>query len=130
MALLVRPLLPFAAGAGGGKLPLAAGARGGHWVFASGLLPTTFGSAARPLSGEPQPTAQFRSLWERAQQVLHAGGSELARVVRADQFFTDWRTVPFFHETRRHACGKHIPPSTSVLEAGLLLPQAAVAMNL
>jgi enamine deaminase RidA (YjgF/YER057c/UK114 family) len=99
-------------------------------VFATGLLPTAFGSSARPLSGEPQWTAQFRSLWERARQVMQAGGSDLSRVVRADQFFTDWRTVPFFHETRRQACGKHIPPSTSVLEAGLLLPRAAVAMNL
>jgi enamine deaminase RidA (YjgF/YER057c/UK114 family) len=82
------------------------------------------------LSGEPQWTAQFRSLWGRAQEVLRAGGSDLSHIVRADQFFTDWRAVPFFHETRRHACGKHIPPSTSVLEAGLLLPRAAVSMNL
>jgi enamine deaminase RidA (YjgF/YER057c/UK114 family) len=69
-------------------------------------------------------------LWGRAQEVLAAGGSDLSRIVRADQFFTDWRAVPFFHETRRQACGKHIPPSTSVLEAGLLLPRAAVSMNL
>lgn len=124
----VRPLLPFAAGPG--RLPLAGGARGGDWVFANGLLPSNFGAAARPMSGEPQPTLQFRSLWERAQEVLRAGGSELTRVVRADQFFADWRTVPFFHETRRQACGKHIPPSTSVLEAGMLLPQATVTMNL
>jgi enamine deaminase RidA (YjgF/YER057c/UK114 family) len=125
---LVQPLMPFEAGPG--RLPLAGGARAGHWVFASGLLPSAFGSAARPLSGQPQWTAQFLSLWERAAEVLRAGDSELSRVVRADQFFTDWRTVPFFHETRRNACGKHIPPSTSVLEAGLLLPRAAVSMNL
>jgi enamine deaminase RidA (YjgF/YER057c/UK114 family) len=125
---LVRPLLTFDAGPG--KLPLAAGTRAGDWVFATGLLPSAFGSSTRPLSGEPQWTAQFRSLWTHAQEVLRAGGSDLSRVVRADQFFTDWRAVPFFHEARRNACGKHIPPSTSVLEAGLLLPRAAVAMNL
>jgi enamine deaminase RidA (YjgF/YER057c/UK114 family) len=125
---LVRPLLPFEAGPG--RLPLACGTRAGNWVFASGLLPSAFGSSARPLSGEPQWTAQFRSLWARAQEVLRAGGSDLSRIVRADQFFTDWRAVPFFHETRRNACGKHIPPSTSVLQAGLLLPRASVAMNL
>lgn len=127
-ASLVRPLLPFEAGAG--KLPLAGGMRGGNWVFASGLLPSAFGSPARPLSGEPQWTTQFRSLWARAGEVLHAGGSELSRIVRADQFFTDWRAVAFFHETRRNACGRHVPPSTSVLEAGLLLPRASVSMNL
>jgi enamine deaminase RidA (YjgF/YER057c/UK114 family) len=127
-AALVRPLLPFEAGAG--KLPLACGARAGNWVFASGLLPSAFGSPARPFSGEPQWTAQSRSLWARAGEVLRAGGSDLSRIVRADQFFTDWRAVPFFHEARRTACGRHVPPSTSVLESGLLLPRACVSMNL
>jgi hypothetical protein len=46
--------------------------RAGHWVFASGLLPTKFGSAARPLSGEPRWTTEFRSLFARGQEVLRA----------------------------------------------------------
>jgi len=62
--------------------------------------------------------------------VLEAGGTDLAHLVRCDQFLPDWRAMPFFHEVRRHVCGPHIPPSTSVLEAGLLLPEAAVTMNL
>lgn len=124
----VQSLLPFHAGPG--QLPLAGGMRAGHWVFATGLLPSAFGSATRPLSGDPEPTTQFRSLWSRAEEVLRAGGSDLSRLVRADQFFADWRTVAFFHEVRRKACGPHVPPSTSVLEAGLLLPRAAVTMNL
>jgi enamine deaminase RidA (YjgF/YER057c/UK114 family) len=124
----VRPLLPFEMGPG--RLPFAAGVRAGDWVFATGLLPSAFGSPARPLTGEPQWTAQCRSLWARAQEVLHEGGSDISRTIRADQYFVDAHAVPFFHETRRNACGRHIPPSTSVLEAGLLLPQAAVTMNL
>ena len=62
--------------------------------------------------------------------MLEAGGTDLAHAVRCDQFLPDWRAMPFFHEVRRNACGQHIPPSTSVLEAGLLLPEAAVTMNL
>lgn len=124
----VRPLLPSRVGHG--RLPLAGGMRAGHWVFASGLLPSAFGSEARPLSGAPRWTSQFESLWTRAEAVLRAGGTDLTRLVRADQFFTDWRAVPFFHEVRRQACGQFIAPSTSVLEAGLLLPRAAVTMNL
>jgi enamine deaminase RidA (YjgF/YER057c/UK114 family) len=120
----VQPLLPYEVNRG--RLTLAGGARAGDWIFASGLMPTRFGSAARPLSGEPDWTIQFRSVWERAQAVLEAGGTDLTHAVRCDQFLPDWRAMPFFHEVRRHACGQHIPPSTSVLEAGLLLPEAAV----
>jgi enamine deaminase RidA (YjgF/YER057c/UK114 family) len=122
----VRPLLPYEIGA----VPLAGGMRAGHWVLASGVLPTKFGSSARPLSGEPRWTTEFRSLFARAQEVLRAGGSDLGRTVRCDQFVREWRSVPFFHEMRRIACGKHIPPSTTVLEDALLLPEAGATMNL
>jgi len=121
----VRPLLPLELG----PLSLAGGMRAGHWVFATGLLPTEFGSSARPLSGEPRWTTEFRSLFARGQEVLRAGGSDLGRTVRCDQFVRDWRSVPFFHEMRRNACGKHIPPSTTVLEDALLLPEAGMTMN-
>jgi hypothetical protein len=74
----VQPLLPYEVYPG--RLLLAGGARAGDWIFASGLMPTRFGSAARPLSGEPGWTIQFRSLWERAQAVLEAGGTDLAHL--------------------------------------------------
>ena len=124
----VYPLLPYEVPSG--RLLLASGTRAGDWIFASGLLPTRFGSAARPLSGEPAWATQFRSVWERAQAVLAAGGTDLAHTVRCDQFLPDWRAMPFFHAVRRQVCGAHIPPSTSVLEAGLLVPEAAVTMHL
>jgi len=124
----VHPLLPYEVSPG--RLLLASGVRAGDWIFASGLLPTRFGSAARPLSGEPAWTIQCRSLWERALAVLAAGGTDLAHTVRCEQVLPDWRAMPFFHAVRREVCGAHIPPSTSVLEAGLLLPGAAVTMHL
>jgi enamine deaminase RidA (YjgF/YER057c/UK114 family) len=99
-------------------------------VFATGVLPTQFGSDKRPLSGEPRWTTQFRSLFARGAEVLAAGGSDLAHTVRCDQFVRDWRSVPFFHEVRRQACGKHIPPSTTVLEDAMPLPEAGITMNL
>lgn len=122
----VRPLLPYerdgVAFAGGMAAP--------GWVFATGVLPTQFGSGKRPFSGEPRWTTQFRSLFARGAEVLAAGGSDLAHTVRCDQFVRDWRSVPFFHETRRQACGRHIPPSTTVLEDAMLLPEAGITMNL
>jgi enamine deaminase RidA (YjgF/YER057c/UK114 family) len=128
LAPSVHPLLPYEVQPG--RLLLASGVRAGDWIFASGLLPTRFGATARPLSGEPAWTIQCRSLWERAQAVLAAGGTDLAHLVRCDQFLPDWRAMPFFHAVRREVCGAHIPPSTSVLEAGLLVPEAAVTMHL
>ena len=56
----VSPLLPYEVASG--RLRLASGVRAGQWIFASGLLPTRFGSAARPFSGEPGWTIQCRSL--------------------------------------------------------------------
>jgi enamine deaminase RidA (YjgF/YER057c/UK114 family) len=100
------------------------------WVFATGVLPSQFGSKTRPLSGEPAWTTQFRSLFARGAQVLAAGKSDFAHAVRCDQFVRDWRSVPFFHEARRQACGKHIPPSTTVLEDAVALAQADITMNL
>ncbi len=126
----VKALLPYAVNAATPPLTLAGGARAGHWVFACGLMPTRIGPPAQALTGESEWTLQFRSLWERARAVLEAGGSDIGRTVRADQFLCDYRAMPFFHEMRRVACGRHIPPSTSVLESALLLPDAGVSMNL
>ena len=123
---LVQPLLPYERDGIG----FAGGMRTPQWVFATGVLPGEFGSKTRPLSGEPAWTTQFRSLFARGAAVLAAGGSDLAHTVRCDQFVRDYRSVPFFHEMRRQACGKHIPPSTTVLEDAVPLPDANITMNL
>ena len=122
----VRALLPYKRDG----LTFAGGMRAPSWVFATGVLPTQFGSDRRPLSGEPRWTTQFRSLFARGAEVLEAGASDLAHAVRCDQFVRDWRSVPFFHEMRRQACGKHIAPSTTVLEDAMPLPEAGITMNL
>lgn len=123
---LVQPLLPYQRGG----IAFAGGMRTPQWVLATGVLPGAFGSKKRPLSGEPAWTTQFRSLFARGAEVLSAGGSDLAHTVRCDQFVRDYRSVPFFHEMRRQACGKHIPPSTTVLEDAVPLPEANITMNL
>ena len=122
----LTPLLPYKRNG----VTFAGGVRAPSWVFATGVLPTQFGSDKRPLSGEPRWTTQFRSLFARGAEVLAAGGSDLAHTLRCDQFVRDWRSVPFFHEVRRQACGKHIPPSTTVLEDAMPLPEAGITMNL
>ena len=87
------------------RIPLARGASAGPWMFVSGLVPDAIGSAERPRSGEPPWLTQSRSVWQAAADILKRGGSDVSRIVRCDQFFADWRAVPFFHQARRAACG-------------------------
>lgn len=119
----VETLLPYEVDG----VRLAGVVRAADWVFATGILPTDLGGR-RGLLGEPAWTTQYRSLFARAQEVLKAAGSDLSRTVRCDQFARDYRSVPFFHEMRRQACGRHIPPSTTVLEDGVL--RGGMTMNM
>jgi enamine deaminase RidA (YjgF/YER057c/UK114 family) len=130
-----KPLLPVTLGAGG--IPYARGIRAGNWIFASGVLATDFKSglspevlASRPLSGQPRWYREATCMYARAREVLQSAGADFSQVVRTDQYFPDWRTVPFFHQARREYCGNNIPPSTSILEPGLLIPDAAMSLEL
>jgi enamine deaminase RidA (YjgF/YER057c/UK114 family) len=135
MAQTAEPLLPVALGQA--RIPYARGMRAGPWVFASGVLATDFEHAIapeviggeRPLSGEPRHYREARLLYRRAAEVLAAGGADFSRAVRTDQFFPDWRAVPFLHQARREHCLDYVAPSTSILEAALLLPEASMSMD-
>ena len=115
--------------AGPARIPLARGVRAGHWVFIAGLLPDDLGDAERPRSGAPAWLRQAKSVWQSAADILRAGGADVSRLVRCDQFFQDWRAVPFFHQARR-ACGAYIAPSTSVLQPEMLIPGAAMMTDM
>src|SRR5262249_34338388 len=133
---VVEPLLPVTIGPG--RIPLAGGTRAGDWVFADGVMATDDrGNLARealpgprPLSGLPHWYREARCLCARAGELLAAGGTDFAHAVRSDQYFPDWRAVPFMHQARREACGSYIAPSTTVLEPRLRLPGAAMAMEM
>ena len=112
------------------SLPGAGGVRASAWVFASGLLPSELGDAARPYSGEAIATTQSRSVWNSACDILAEGGSDVSRIVRCDQYFTDHRAVPFFHQIRREVCGDYIAPSTSILQPDMSVPGAVMTMDM
>lgn len=109
---MTEALLPFQKE----NLLFASGVRAGDWVFASGITGKPSLNERRPLSGEPPWYLEAKSMYARALEVLKAGGTDFSAAVRADQYFADWRAVPFFHQARREACGSYIAPSTSVLE--------------
>jgi enamine deaminase RidA (YjgF/YER057c/UK114 family) len=133
---LVEPLLPIKIGKG--RIPFAPGMRAGPWVFASGILARDekgglapeAADGPRPLSGLPRWYREAICLYRRAEEVLRAGGTDFAHTVRTDQYFPDWRAVPFLHLARKERCGDYIAPSTSVLEPRLLLPGAGMSMEM
>ncbi len=132
----VEALIPFTFGKA--AIPCARGMRAGPWVFASGILATDEKGAlspqardgGRPLSGLPRWYREALCLYQRAEEVLRAGGTDLGHSVRSDQYFPDWRAVPFLHLARKERCGNYIAPSTSVLEPRLLVPGAGMAMEM
>ncbi len=131
----VEALLPVTLG---GRIPFARGMRAGNWIFATGILATDFvsglapevASASRPLSGRPKWDREAMCMYKRALEVLEAAGAGFSQVVRMDQYYPDWRAVPFLHQARREYCGNYIAPSTSILLPGLLVPDAGMSMDL
>lgn len=132
----VKALLPLKPGKG--RVRYARGVRAGPWVFASGVLATDDKGAlapevqegGRPLSGLPRWYREALCLYQRAEEVLKAGRTDFAHAVRTDQYFPDWRAVPFLHIARKERCGDYIAPSTSVLEPRLLIPGAGMSMEM
>ena len=131
----VEALLPVELGKG--RIPYARGMKAGRWVFATGVLATDFRTGLAPgivnprapLSGRPRYRKEAEAVLERAAEVLAAGGSGLKHAVRTDQFYPSWQAVAHFQEARRAAFGDYIPPSTSILEKSLLLPDAGIEIE-
>ena len=115
---------------GTSRIPLAGGVRAGDLVFVSGLLPDDLGDTGRPLSADPAALTQSQAIWRKAAAILAEGDADVSRIVRCDQFFEDWRAVPFFHQARREACGSYIAPSTSILQPQTAVPGAIMMTDM
>lgn len=115
---------------GTSRIPLAGGIRAGNLVFVSGLLPDDLGDGGRPLSGEPAALTQSKAVWRKAAAILAEGDADVSRIVRCDQFFEDWRAVPFFHQVRREVCGGYVAPSTSILQPQTAVPGATMMTDM
>jgi enamine deaminase RidA (YjgF/YER057c/UK114 family) len=132
----VEPLLPVEIAQG--KILYAQGMKAGRWVFATGHLATDFQrglapavlNARLPRYGRPKHEREAQLIFDRLQKILIAGGSNLASVVRLDQYYPTWKAVDPYHVVRRATFGDYIPPSTSVLQKGLLLPEADIEVQM
>ena len=130
-----EPLLPVTLG--NGRVRYAPGMRAGAWVFASGHMAQDYGNGiaapvlreAAPNAAGPRAAREAARVFDNVEAVLAAGGSALDRVVRTDQYYTNVAMVPPYQAERRRRFGALIPPSTSIVQQGLLLPGAALDLQ-
>src|ERR1039457_999876 len=126
----VEPILPVELGPG--KIRFAQGVKAGRWVFATGLMAQDFvnGIAAdvlaerAPHAGLPKREKEAARIFENLNAVLRAAGTERGNLVRTDQYYTTVKAVPPYQAVRREFLGGKIPPSTSIIQKGILLPGA------
>ena len=132
----VEPLLPVTLKGG---IRYAPGVRAGDWIFATGHKANTDyagGIAPEVISAElPQWNAsklrrEADRIFANVARVIEAGGGTMDRIVRVDQNYTSGRAVESYHDARRAVMKDHIPPSTSTLTGGFLLPQQEIEVNM
>jgi enamine deaminase RidA (YjgF/YER057c/UK114 family) len=132
----VEALLPVTIPRG---IRYAPGIKAGRWIFATGHK----GTADYVNGMSPDVLRSSLPSWDRSKQrresdqiyanlgrVLKAAGSGFSNVVRVDQYFTDYRAVPPYHDARRAALAGNIPPSTSILQQRLLLAGQEIEMQM
>lgn len=100
----------------------------GPWVFATGLRAVdehgVIDAAVRrdghPLVPPPRAQREAEFIFARLREQLLQAGSQLANVVRIDQYYPHWSAVDPYHVARKQAFGAAVAPSTSILVGGLL----------
>jgi len=113
---------------GSGRIVHAPVVRAGNWVFASGiravgsdgLFDAEVLDVSRPFASPPKPQREAQFIFRRLKELLGMAGSDLADIVRLDQYYPDWRSVDPYHIARKQALNAAVPPSTSILVDGLL----------
>jgi enamine deaminase RidA (YjgF/YER057c/UK114 family) len=135
--LAVEPILPVTLPTGG--IRYAPGIKAGRWILATGHKGTadyvsgmaaTVMEPALPHWGRPKLRREAEQIFRNLAEVLKAGGSDLANVVRVDQNYTEAAAVEPYHDARRAALKDHVPPSTSTLTKGLLLTGQAIEVHM
>lgn len=110
-----------------GRIELATATESGGYVFVN--------HASRPHERKPHEAwdmapaeRQAAGLFTDLKESLASAGCAPADVVRLDQYYADWRTVPHYHAARRDAFANAIPASTSILQEELLVPGGCIEL--
>ena len=133
----VKALLPVTITQGG--IRYAPGIKAGAWIFATGHkgnadfaagMADGVVSPALPAWKESKHRRESDRIFANLGRVLKAGGSSCGNIVRVDQYYSDYRAVPPYHDARRAALGGHNPPSTSILQQRFLLAGQEIEMQM
>ena len=132
---VVSPILPVDLGTG--RVRFAQGMKAGPWVFATGLMAQDFvnGIASdvlaerAPHAGLPKREKEAARIFDNLDAVLRAAGTDRGNLVRTDQYYTTVKAVPPYQAVRREFLRGRIPPSTSIVQKGLLLPGADMTVQ-
>ena len=111
--------------------------KAGPWVFATGLMAQDFvnGIASdvlaerAPHAGLPKREKEAARIFDNLDAVLRAAGTDRGNLVRTDQYYTTVKAVPPYQAVRREFLRGRIPPSTSIVQKGLLLPGADMTVQ-
>jgi enamine deaminase RidA (YjgF/YER057c/UK114 family) len=130
-----QPLLPVELGAG--KIRFAQGVKAGRWVFATGLMAQDFVNGIAgdvlapraPHAGLPKREKEAQRIFENLESMLSAAGTDRSNLVRTDQYYTTVKAVPSYQQVRREFLRGRIPPSTSITQKRLLLPDADMTVQ-
>jgi len=130
-----QPLLPVELGAG--KIRFAQGMKAGRWVFATGLMAQDFVNGIAPdvlatrapHASLPKREKEAQRIFENLEAVLSAAGTDGSNLVRTDQYYTTVKAVPPYQQVRREFLRGCIPPSTSITQKRLLLPDADMTVQ-
>lgn len=98
--------------------------------FKNGLAPEATVSPGLPYYGEDGTLRQTRFNFANIKRLLEAGGSSLENGVWLNQFYPDRKAVAAYHDVRREVLGSHIPPSTSIVQEELMVPDATVVTDM
>ncbi len=133
----VKPLRPVTIPKG--NIRYAPGVRAGRWIFATGHKGTAdyVSGMARdvlrpgaPRSASPKVRREAEQIFRNTARVFEAGGGDMRNIVRVDQNYTSGRAVESYHDARRAVLKDHIPPSTSTLTQGFLLPGQEIEVHM
>lgn len=121
----------------GDRVRYAQGVKAGPWVFATGHLAQDYRTgiagdvigAGFPFAADSKHAREGRAILRNLGAVLERAGCSFTDTVRLDQYYTNPTAVLHYQRERREALKSHIPPSTSVVMNGFVLPEADIGVD-
>ncbi len=122
-----------------GNIRYAPGMRAGNWIFATGHkgvadyangMSADVMNTTSPRRDSPKLRREAEQIFKNVGKVFKAGGGDLHNIVRVDQNYTSGRAVESYHDARRAILKDHIPPSTSTLTQGFVLPGQEIEVHM